>query len=93
MPDHFRMADLAPASCGSPRCMVLSSDRSPNRFPDRRISRGGNFIPHRTGAGRSNPVSSAHHAGAAQHWKLYMENVKDSYHASILHLVPSRRSS
>src|SRR5713226_2926198 len=33
MPDSFRMEDMARANCGSPRCMVLSSDRSRNRFP------------------------------------------------------------
>jgi len=48
----------------------------------------GNLLPHRTRAGRANPGCDrgASRRALPNNWKLYMENVKDSYHASILHL-------
>ena len=78
---------MARASCGSPRCMVLSSDRSRKTFPRSKNISGGDFIAHRTRPGRSRlRLCSGRIPGAAQQLEALHGERHDSYHASILHL-------
>jgi len=86
MPPEFRKDDHHCNACRWRNCRASSSARSTRRCP---ISKP---IWGRSWPGGNPPgdePQGAHHraldADPANNWKLYFENTKDTYHASILH--------
>ena len=87
MPPEFRKEEHHLRGCGSPNCAAWCSARSATRCAGPRNLSGRRRGRRHRAACSNRP---AHIIGRStqvlpNNWKLYFENVKDTYHASILH--------
>jgi anthranilate 1,2-dioxygenase large subunit len=88
MPDTFRMQDHSPAKLRIALTHGLVFRSFSEDVPPIDEYLGDEILPRiERVLGKRTPVVLGHLTQALpSNWKLYMENVKDSYHASILHL-------
>jgi anthranilate 1,2-dioxygenase large subunit len=88
MPPTFRIADHAPRVLRVARLLGLVFGTFSPDAPALETYLGGTIVScmERVLGGRTPVVLGRYTQVLPNNWKLYMENVKDSYHASILHL-------
>ena len=88
MPPTFRMADHAPRVLRVARLLGLVFGTFSPDVPALETYLGGTIVScmERVLGGRTPVVLGRYTQVLPNNWKLYIENVKDSYHASILHL-------
>ena len=88
MPPTFRMSDHGPRKLRVATLFGLVFGSFSAETPDLKDYLGANIVARiaRVLEGRKPVVLGRYTQALPNNWKLYMENVKDSYHASILHL-------
>ena len=88
MPPTFRMGDHAPRRLRIARMLGLVFGTFSAGAPALEAYLGSTIVScmERVLAGRTPVVLARYTQVLPNNWKLYVENVKDSYHASILHL-------
>ena len=88
MPRDFKMSDHGPRKLRTDVVGGLVFGTFSSKAPTLRAYLGEEIAPRieRVFAGRKPVVLGRYTQALPNNWKLYVENVKDSYHASILHL-------